>query len=482
MKKMWIKFTQDHLQKAKSDEEKDQEFKKDDVIELDDVVAKSLISLGMAEETKEPEAGGELDLNALEKSVIETVETVVGSALAKVATTVEKKALNFAEAKDHNSLEADYGWKNGAHFLKGIHAHAMGNDNFPGLEFLTKSPEGLTKAPTGQNIGSDAEGNFLVPEPIADRIWSNLMEEPDSILSQTLGVTTAGTTMKLPRMFESSRKTGAGQRNGGIIAFWVEEAGTLTASKFTTGRVNLELHKLAALTYATEEMLDDSGFNIEGFFGRLVPKAINFEVGNALFNGTGVGKPQGVLKSDALIKIPATDFNGNPIPIDQMSHKAISNMYYRNSERNRASWYAHPTTMQALEFMTFRDDTTNQRPIYFPAGGMGFGGITKAPFGSMYARPVISQEFMPNINQECTIAFIDWSDYATLTKANGGLKFASSIHVRFLNDEEAFRWTFRIDGRSLWTGPREDLNGSLTRSPYTALAAVDTDEGTSSGL
>lgn len=475
MKKMWIKFTQDYLQKAKSDEDKDQEFKKDDVIELDEDLAKSFISLGMAEETEEPKAGGDLDLKALEKSVATSVETIVKSALDTVASSVEKKSLNFAQAKDHDSLKADFGWDSGAHFLKAIAAKGRDNNNFPGLEFLTK-------APTGQNIGSDSEGNFLVPEPIADRIWSNLMEEPDSVLSQTLGVTTAGTSMKLPRFFESSRKTGAGQRNGGIIAFWVEEAGTLTASKFTTGRINLELHKLAALTYATEEMLDDSGFNIEGFFGRLVPKAINFEVGNALFNGSGVGKPQGVLKSDALIKIPALDFDGNQIVVDNLSHKAISNMYWRNSERNKASWYAHPTTVQALEFMTFRDDTTNQRPIYFPAGGMGFGGITKAPFGSMYARPVISQEFMPNINQECTIAFIDWSDYATLTKANGGLKFASSIHVRFLNDEEAFRWTFRIDGRSLWTSPREDLNGTLTRGPYTALAAVDTDEGTSSGL
>ena len=157
-------------------------------------------------------------------------------------------------------------------------------------------------------------------------------------------------------------------------------------------------------------------------------------------------------------------------------------MYHRNSGRNRAVWYAHENMVEALQFVYFDDDDTNKRPIYFPTNGSGgFGGLTQSPFGTMYGRPVVPMEFMPQQYQAGSVAFVDWSDYATLQKSNGGMRFASSIHVRFLNDETAFRFTFRIDGRSLWTGPREDLNGDTTRSPYTA-SPNQTGGGSSSGL
>ena len=159
----------------------------------------------------------------------------------------------------------------------------------------------------------------------------------------------------------------------------------------------------------------------------------------------------------------------------------LSSMYHRNIYRTDAVWYVHPNTMQQLEFTYFDDDSTNKRPIYFPAGGMGTGGLTQSPFGVMYSRPVVPYEFMSASSSEGDLAFISWRDHASLTKAGGGIKFASSIHVRFLNDEMAYRFTFRIDARSLWTSAKEDLNGTTTRSPY-VVAASRSGGGTSSGL
>jgi HK97 family phage major capsid protein len=474
---MWIKFLKDYTQKDADGNE--QSFKEGDIVELEETVAKSLITVGFAEKTEEPEdEGNESIIKQFATKVEETVEAAISKALEGVTTKLEEDIPNFATAKGEDyDLEADYGFKSKEHFWRAVTSQEGGPvpSDVAGKDFLFK-------APSGQNISNDPEGGFLVPEPIADSIWSNLMDEPASIIPQTLQMTTAGNSMKVPRLFESTRKTGTGGRNAGIISYWVDEAGTLTASKMTTDRHNLELHKLATLVYATSEMLEDSGFSLTGFFNQLAPRSINFEVGNAFFNGTGAGKPQGVLKSDALILVAATDRAGNAVATDNLSHFMISNCYYRNSERSRAIWYGHVNTIQLLEFLYFDDDSTNKRPIYFPAGGMGVGGLTQSPFGVMYGRPVVPMEFMPNKNQQGTLALVDWSDYATLQKSNGGIRFAQSIHVRFLNDETAFRFTFRIDGRSLWTSPREDLNGSTTRSPYTAIAAIDTDEGTSSGL
>ncbi len=472
----WIKFLSDYTQKGK-DGSDDKNFKEGDIVQVDESVAKALIDLDIAEEAEEPKADDNLDksVESLTKSVETTVQTVLEKALEKVSENFNETAeKSFAVPKDPNSeLTAEYGFKDAGHFFKSVQVHAA-DGNIPGMEFLTK-------APSGQNISTDSEGGFLVPEPIANRIWTNLMDEPDSIIPQTLQMTTAGNSMKVPRFFESTRKTGVGGRNGGIISYWVDEAGALTASQFTTGRENLELHKLAALVYATSEMLEDSGFSVEGFINQLAPRAINFEIANAIINGTGVGKPQGVLKSDALIVVPALDRTGASVGNNEMSHYMLSQMYWRNIQRNDAIWYGHPGTVQQLEFVVFDDDTTNRRPVYFPAGGMGTGGLTQPLFGTVYGRPVIPYEFMPASSGEGDLAFISWRDYATLQKAGGGIRFASSIHVRFLNDETAYRFLFRIDGRALWTSAKEDLNGNTTRSPFTCTASRS-GGGSSSGL
>ncbi len=128
--------------------------------------------------------------------------------------------------------------------------------------------------------------------------------------------------------------------------------------------------------------------------------------------------------------------------------------------------------------MYFDDDTTNKRSIYLPANQ-----VVGRPFATLYGRPVIDYEFMPDFGSQGDIAFVDMSQYATLTKAGrgSGIKTASSIHIRFLFEETAFRFTARIDGRELWPSPKEDLNGDTTRSPFVTLASR-TGGSTSSGL
>jgi hypothetical protein len=48
---------------------------------------------------------------------------------------------------------------------------------------------------------------------------------------------------------------------------------------------------------------------------------------------------------------------------------------------------------------------------------------------------------------------------------------AISLHVRFDSDQALLRFTMRVDGRPSFTTPIAPYNGSLTRSPFVALAA-----------
>ena len=56
--------------------------------------------------------------------------------------------------------------------------------------------------------------------------------------------------------------------------------------------------------------------------------------------------------------------------------------------------------------------------------------------------------------------------------SKGGVEAASSIHVKFVEDETAFRFVFRVDGQPIWASAVTPFQGSDTVSPFVALAAT----------
>ena len=52
----------------------------------------------------------------------------------------------------------------------------------------------------------------------------------------------------------------------------------------------------------------------------------------------------------------------------------------------------------------------------------------------------------------------------------GGVSQASSMHVRFINDEMTFRFIFRVDGQPAWNKPVTPFKGTNTQSPFISLA------------
>jgi hypothetical protein len=61
------------------------------------------------------------------------------------------------------------------------------------------------------------------------------------------------------------------------------------------------------------------------------------------------------------------------------------------------------------------------------------------------------------------------SQYIVIDK--GGVQSASSMHVRFLNDEQTFRWVVRNDGQPTWNAALTPYKGSATLSPFVVVAA-----------
>jgi HK97 family phage major capsid protein len=83
-------------------------------------------------------------------------------------------------------------------------------------------------------------------------------------------------------------------------------------------------------------------------------------------------------------------------------------------------------------------------------------------------RPVIPVEYCSTMGSVGDVILMDPSQYLMINK--GGLKSATSIHVRFLTDEMTLRFTLRTDGEPTWHSALTPYKGVNTLSPFVTLA------------
>ena len=101
-------------------------------------------------------------------------------------------------------------------------------------------------------------------------------------------------------------------------------------------------------------------------------------------------------------------------------------------------------------------------PVYMPAGG-----LSQSPYGTLYGKPVLPVWQCQTLGTKGDIIFADLSQYLLAEK--GGIDAASSIHVKFVYDETAFRFVMRVDGQPWWNSALMPYKGTNTQSPFVVL-------------
>jgi HK97 family phage major capsid protein len=77
---------------------------------------------------------------------------------------------------------------------------------------------------------------------------------------------------------------------------WVSETGTLSETATPTiDRISIPLYELSALPKASQRLLDDSAFDIEGWLAARIADKFASAEASAFINGDGVDKPTGIL-------------------------------------------------------------------------------------------------------------------------------------------------------------------------------------------
>lgn len=312
------------------------------------------------------------------------------------------------------------------------------------------------QAASGQSVAIDSEGGFLVQTDFSPAIWQ-LMHDQGKILSRVtpLPLTPPANAIEWPGVDETSRATGS--RWGGITAYHVEEGVAPTASKQTYFRVALKLKKIAALVYATEEMLAHVPL-MSQLLTQGMADELQFIIEDDIFEGNGAGKPFGIINAAAKIEIAKETGQA----ADTIVHDNLKKMWARLHARSRANavWYINQDAEPTLDDLAKVIGTAGVEPNYVTYGPDGVLRIK--------GRPVETIEYAATVGDAGDIVLADLSQYAFITSA---VNQAASMHFKFDTDEQTFRTTVRVDGALRWKSALTPFKGTATQSPVITLAA-----------
>lgn len=320
--------------------------------------------------------------------------------------------------------------------------------------------EGIVeKEPMGANEGIPSEGGFLVQTDFSTELIKNVHTTANLFAKcRKIPISANSNSLTINGVDETSRANGS--RWGGVQVYFSDEAGTVTATKPKFRQMNLKLKKLMGLYYATDEVLQDAAA-----LGAIVTQAFQeeyaFKLDDQILNGTGAGQLLGILNSAALISQAA---EAGQIA-STVVYENIINMWNRMPAYNRtkAEWYINQDVEPQLDQM-YLAIGAGGIPVYWPAGG-----VTASAPATIKARPVNVVEQCQALGTLGDIMLLDLSQYLVIDK--GAMQSAESIHVRFINDEDTFRFTYRVDGQPLWSTTLTSFNSGTTRSPFVGLAS-----------
>lgn len=265
------------------------------------------------------------------------------------------------------------------------------------------------------SIGTDTEGGYLVPDEYEQRLIDALQEQ--NFFRQLATVIT----------------TSSGDRNIPVVsshgeAAWMDESGLYTESDDSFGLISLGAYKLGTAIKVSDELLNDSVFDLEGYIATEFTRRIGAKEEEAFLVGDSTKKPTGVFVSAE----NSVTTSGTSITFDD-----VMDLYYslRVPYRKNAVWLLNDTTVKALRKV--KDGNGNY--IWQPS-------VQAGEPDTILNRPYYTSSFVPDLAAgNKVMAFGDFSYYWIADRQGRSFKRLNELYAA--NGQVGFLASQRVDGK-----------------------------------
>ena len=234
-------------------------------------------------------------------------------------------------------------------------------------------------------VGTDSEGGYLVPDTFEKKLITSL-EEENVIRKHAHVFTTSNGSHKIPVV--SSRGTAA----------WVDEEGQIPESDDVFGQQLIGAHKISTLIKVSEELLNDSAFDLESYFATEFARRIGNAEEAAFLSGNGSGKPTGILADVGGAEIGVTTASETAITADE-----LIDLFYslKSPYRKKAIWVLNDRTIKAIRKLK----DSNGQYLWQPA-------LHEGEFDTILGKRIYTSPYAPELGAGAkSIAFGDFSYY-----------------------------------------------------------------------
>ena len=366
---------------------------------------------------------------AIEWTPADAARVAEQASLVQTAVAEAVKGLKPQSVATENQTE----YKNLGSFLKAVRGH--------NVKYRACPPE-------GSNETTDDEGGYLVDQAFSRNLITRMAQ--NGVLTTNMDRVPIGAGyngLKFNGLMDYDRRDG----HHAVNVYRIGEACLKTKSIPKFERQSVDLEKLVGLYYATDELLQDEPA-LEAMVGSWFGKEFAYKMDYEAMNGAGTTELLGLLNSAALVTLKRNTAGA-------VDANDVARMYSRMYPPSigRAEWFVSSSVLPQLIGMTI-----GQQPVWLPPGG-----LSVAPYGTLFGRPIRICEVSPLLGSQGDIGFFDMSEYLLIEK--GGVQAASSIHVRFVYDETAFRFVLRNNGLPKWSRSIYPNQGTDEVSPWIVL-------------
>ena len=284
----------------------------------------------------------------------------------------------------------------------------------------TRAGEGLD--PVVKNalqVGTDTEGGYLVPDEF-ERTLVEALEEENIFRTLANVITTASGDRKIPVV--ASKGT----------ASWIDEEGAIPESDDSFGQVSIGAYKLGTMIKVSEELLNDSVFQLEPYISREFARRIGSKEEEAFFIGDGSGKPTGILAATGGAQLGVTTAGSTAITLDE-----VLDLFYslKAPYRNKSVFIMNDSTVKAIRKLK---DGQGQY-LWQPS-------IQAGTPDTILNRPLYTSSYVPAIAAGAkTIAFGDFSYYWVADRQGRVFKRLNELYA--VTGQVGFVATQRVDGK-----------------------------------
>jgi len=268
-------------------------------------------------------------------------------------------------------------------------------------------------------VGTDSEGGYLVPDEF-ERTLVEALQEENIFRTMAKIIQTASGDRKIPVV--ASKGT----------ASWVDEEGAIPDSDDAFGQVSIGAYKLATMIKVSEELLNDSVFDLETYIAREFARRIGAKEEESFFTGDGSGKPTGIFNATGGAELGVTAASATAITVDE-----VMDLFYslKSPYRKNAVFVMNDSTVKAIRKL--KDG--NGQYLWQPS-------ITAGQPDTILNRPVKTSTYVPAIaSAKKTIAFGDFGYYWVADRQGRSFQRLNELYAA--TGQVGFKATQRVDGK-----------------------------------